>query len=141
MKTIHPYLYFNGVAEEALTFYRSVFGGEFLTMMRYREMPNPERVPESEQDWIMHAALPVGNVNLLASDFPQSMGRANFGNGVCLMIIPDSEEEARRLFDALSVGGTVDMPLEKQFWGDLYGMLTDKYGVQWMIDYAPAENE
>jgi PhnB protein len=137
MKTIHPYLYFNGNAEEAFTFYRSVFGGEFLTMMRYREMPNPAGMPESEQDRIMHAALPVGQVNIMASDFPSSMGRASFGNGVRLMIVPDSEEEAHRVFEALSAGGTVDMPLEKQFWGDLNGMVTDKFGVGWMINYTP----
>jgi PhnB protein len=136
MKSIYPYLYFNGNAEEAFNFYRSVFGGEFTSMMRYREMPDSDRVAESEKDKIMHTALPVGNSSLMASDFPESVGQASYGNGIRLMISPESEEEARRLFDQLSSDGIVEMPLDKMFWGDLNGSLTDKFGVRWMIDYS-----
>jgi PhnB protein len=137
MKTIYPYLYFSGNAEEAFNFYRSVFGGEFATMMRYREMPNPEQVPENERDKIMHIALPVGNSSLMASDLLESFGLASIGNGIRLMLSPENEEEARRIFDQLSSGGKVEMPLEKQFWGDLNGSVMDKFGVGWMINYTP----
>jgi PhnB protein len=138
MKTIYPYLYFSGNAEEAFTFYASVFGGQ-ASMMRYRELPDPSNLPENERDKIMHVALPVGNSSLMASDLLESFGPASIGNGIRLMLSPESEEEAYRVFEQLSSGGTVDMPLEKQFWGDYNGSVTDKFGVGWMINYTPEQ--
>ena len=135
MKTIYPYLNLNGTSEEALKFYKSVFGGEFSSMMRYKEMPGADKIPENERNRIMHGSLPLGNSSLMASDILESMDqKVTVGNGIYLMIVPDSEEEAYRLFKGLSAGGKVEMALEKMFWGDLYGTLTDKFGVMWMID-------
>ncbi len=137
MKTVYPYLNLNGTTEEAFNFYKSVFGGEFSSIMRYKEMPGVNRVPENERNRIMHAALPLGDSMLMASDILESMGqKVNLGNGFYIMISPESEAEARRLFNELSAGGKVEMALEKMFWGDLYGTFTDKFGVQWMIDYT-----
>lgn len=137
MKNVTPYLNLNGTTEEAFNFYKSVFGGEFSSIMRYKEMPNADNVPESARDKIMHIALPLGKSMLMGSDALESMGqRVSYGNSVYIMISPDSEAEAHRLFNELSVGGKVEMALEKMFWGDLYGSFTDKFGVQWMIDYT-----
>lgn len=137
MKTIYPYLNLNGTTEEAFNFYKSVFGGEFSSMMRYGEMPDAEKVPEKERNRIMHMSLPLGNSSLMGSDILESMGqKVTMGNGIYLMISPESEAEAHRLFKGLSAGGKVEMALEKMFWGDLYGTFTDKFGVQWMIDYS-----
>jgi PhnB protein len=137
MKTIYPYLNLNGTTERAFNFYKSVFGGEFSSVMKYKEMPGVERYPVEERDRIMHIALPLGNSNLMGSDILESMGqKVNIGNHIYLMISPDSEAEAHRIFKDLSAGGKVEMELQKMFWGDLYGTLTDKFGVMWMIDYA-----
>ncbi|NLT37151.1 MAG: VOC family protein [Methanomassiliicoccus sp.] len=134
---LNPYLNFNGNAEEAFKFYRIVFGGEFSSLMRYKEMPGAERFSEAEGEGIAHIALPVGTTMLMGSDALESVGqKVNFGNSVYVMITPDSEAEARRLFNELSAGGKVEMALEKMFWGDLYASFTDKYGIWWMIDYA-----
>jgi PhnB protein len=137
MATINPYLNFNGNTEEAFNFYKSVFGGEFMMILRYKETPHAGSVAASEQEKIMHMALPIGPGNMLmGTDMPEAMGKVSFGNNFSLSINTESEAEADQIFHALSAGGQVTMPLDKAFWGDYFGMLTDKYGVQWMVSYS-----
>ncbi len=138
MPKLNPYLNFDGKAEEAFNFYRSVFGGEFLgDIHRFGNAPGTEGLPEEEKNRVMHIALPVGNDLLMASDIMPSTGQKLVaGNNNYVSIFPDSREEADRLFAGLSEGGEVEMPLEDQFWGDYYGSFTDKYGVMWMINYT-----
>ncbi|MBI0581489.1 MAG: VOC family protein, partial [Methanomassiliicoccales archaeon] len=118
MRSINPYLNFNGTTEEAFNFYRSVFGGEFSTKMRYRDMPDGDKLPESEQDRILHMALPLKSGTLYGSDTLESRGpKITNGNSVYIMISPESEDEARKMYDALSAGGEIEMALDKTFWG------------------------
>jgi PhnB protein len=137
MAPLNPYLNFDGNCEEAFNFYKSVFGGEFATVMRFKEMPAEYQPAENEREKIMHVALPIGQGSMLmGSDTPGSMGPTTVGSNVSISISATSEEEATRLFNGLSAGGQVTMPLDKAFWGDYFGMCTDKYGVQWMVSYA-----
>ncbi|MCK6629155.1 MAG: VOC family protein [Anaerolineae bacterium] len=137
MTTLNPYLNFDGNCEEAFNFYKSVFGGEFATVMRYTEMPAEFQMPESEAQKIMHMALPVGQGSMLmGSDTPAPMGPTVIGSNVSISITAASEAEATRLFNGLSADGQVTMPLDKAFWGDYFGMLTDKFGVQWLVSYS-----
>lgn len=137
MATINPYLNFPGNTEEAFNFYKSVFGGEFTFLQRFKETPEAGNVPANEQDKIMHIALPIGEGNtLMATDALESMGqRLTAGNNFSIAIQAESEEEADKLFNRLSAGGQVTMPLEKVFWGAYFGMCTDKFGIQWMVNY------
>jgi PhnB protein len=140
MTSVSPYLYFDGNCEEAFEFYRSVFGGEFSGVSRYSEAPAEAQPPgvQVEADGVMHIALPLGNGQaIMGSDRPPGMGSTTFGDSVAISVFPDSSEEGRRVFDALSAGGEVTMPYERQFWGDDYGMLTDRFGINWMVDYTP----
>jgi PhnB protein len=138
MPTINPYLNFNGTTEEAFNFYRSVFGGEFLMLQRFKDTPEAGKVSEKERDKIMHVSLPIGKGNILmATDVLESMGqKLEVGNNINLSIETDSEAEADRIFSGLSKGGKVTMPLGKTFWGAYFGMLTDKFGISWMISYT-----
>lgn len=137
MTTINSYLNFGGTTEEAFDFYRSVFGGEFSSLQRFKDTPGCENVPPSDGEKIMHIALPIGNGSvLMATDALESMGQTlTAGDNFSLSISADSEEDADRLFNALSEGGQVTMPLEKAFWGAYFGMLKDRFGIQWMINY------
>ncbi len=137
MARFNPYLNFNGNAEEAFNFYKSVFGGEFAMLMRFRDVPGNEKMPAEVLDKIMHIALPIGNGNMLmASDTLESLGQnLVVGNNHYFMLGVDSKEEADTLFAKLSINGTVEMPLQDTFWGDYYGSFTDQFGIQWMIDY------
>ena len=135
MAKMNSYLNFNGNTEEAFNFYKSVFGGEFLTLMRYKDTPDADKMPADEQEKGMHVALPIGDNILMGTDVLKSMEPVNFGTNSSLSIDGESEEEANQLFNKLSVGGKVVMPLEKMFWGALFGMITDKFGVQWMVNY------
>ena len=136
MPALNPYLNFNGNAEEAFNFYKSIFGGDFAAVIRFDQMPGDQKPAPDEANKLMHIALPVGKGNMLmASDVPQAYPRAVAGTNYSISITADSEEEARKLFDGLSEGGQVTMPLDKAFWGSLFGMLTDKFGVQWMMSY------
>lgn len=139
MKAINPYLNFQGNTEEAFNFYKSVFGGEFLTLMRFKDTPGCENMPAGEQDKIMHIALPIGNGNvLMATDAVSSMGQnLVFGNNFSLSLHADTKEEADKLYAGLSEGGNATMPMRQEFWGDYFGMLTDKFGMQWMISFNP----
>ena len=135
---VNPYLNFDGKSEEAFNFYKSVFGGEFLgNVSKMSDAPGTENLPEDEKNRVMHIALPIGNGTvLMASDIVPSMGHVlNQGNNNYISIHPDSKEEADRLFNGLSEGGQVEMPIEDQFWGDYFGSFKDKYGVGWMVNY------
>jgi PhnB protein len=140
MPSVNPYLGFDGTCEAAFEFYRSVFGGEFLNVSRYSEMPPDAGVASEDGDKIMHISLPLGDGQaIMGSDRPPGMGQTTFGDSVAITISPDSPEEGRRIFEALSVGGQVTMPYERQFWGDDYGQLTDRFGIHWQVDYHPPE--
>lgn len=138
MATANPYLNFNGNTEEAFNFYKSVFGGEFTALQRFGDAPDDGKMPAETKNMIMHVALPIGDSTILmGTDAPDSMGfKLTMGNNFYICLTPDSEDEAHKLFDGLAVDGKVEMQLEKMFWGALYGSLTDKYGVQWMINYT-----
>ena len=137
MPSINPYLNFKGNTEEAFNFYKSVFGGEFTTLQRFKDTPEADKIPASEKDKIMHVSLPIGKGNtLMATDAIESMGqKLTVGNNFYISIGADSEEETTELFNALSAGGKVTMPLGKTFWGAYFGMFTDKFGIQWMVNY------
>ena len=137
MATINPYLNFDGNAEEAFNFYRSVFGGEFIALQRVKETPGGDKAPANEQNRVIHVALPIGQGTvLMASDTMPSMGhKLVVGNNCHITINAESEAEAGKLFKGLSAGGTVTMPLEKAFWGAYFGMLTDRFGIQWMVSF------
>lgn len=137
MKTINPYLNFPGNTEEAFNFYKSVFGGEFVALQRFKDTPEADRVPANVKDKIMHISLPVGKGNILmGTDAIESMGhKVTGGNNFHLSISADSEDETNKLFNALSAGGKVTTPLAKMFWGAYFGMCTDKFGIQWMVSH------
>jgi PhnB protein len=135
----HPYLNFPGNAEEAFNFYRSVFGGEFSAVMRFIDMGGCDEMQLSEADKgkIAHISLPLDNGTILmASDCLESMGQVvNVGNNTYTCIVPDSREDADRLFNGLSAGGKVEMPMADMPWGAYWGCFADKFGVQWMISH------
>jgi PhnB protein len=139
MKTVNPYLNFPGNAEEAFNFYKSVFGGEFAAVQRFKDTPEADRVPEELKEKLMHIALPIGKGNvLMATDALESMGhKVTAGTNFHLSISADSEEEANKLFTGLSAGGIITVPLAKMFWGAYFGMCTDKFGIQWMVSHDP----
>lgn len=135
MATANTYLNFNGNTEEAFNFYKSVFGGEFAMLQRLKDTPDADKIPEGEKEKIMHVSLPIGSNMLMGTDVMESMPQVTFGTNSSICLSPDSEEEAKKLFDGLSAGGQIGMPLEKMFWGALFGFFTDKFGVQWMVNY------
>lgn len=143
MAQINPYIHFNGNAEEAFTFYKSVFGGEFAMIIRFKDMASDEfQIAENEAEKIMHIALPIGKHSLLmGSDTPESMGKHNENeNRSKISISAESKEEADKLFNGLSVGGQVEFPIAESPWGSYFGMFRDKFGFEWMVDFDPAYN-
>ena len=134
---VNPYLNFDGNAEEAFLFYKSVFGGEFTSHIKMGDAPDTDKLPEAEKNRTMHISLPLGNDTvLMASDILPSVGhKLNVGNNNYISIHPKSREEADRLFNGLSEGGDIEMPMEDQFWGDYFGSFTDKFGVRWMVNF------
>ncbi len=138
MKAVNTYLNFPGNAEEAFNFYKSVFGGEFVGLTRYSDIPEVVKVKPNENEKLMHVSLPVGKDNvLMATDALESTGgQLITGTNFHISITADSKEEATNVFNGLSKGGKVTMPLADTFWGDYFGMLTDKYDIQWMINYT-----
>lgn len=138
MATINPYLNFPGTTEEAFNFYKSVFGGEFLILQRFKDIPESDGIPPNAKDKIMHIALPIGKGNvLMATDALESMGhKVTAGNNYYISISPESKEEAEKLFNGLSAGGKIEMPLQDQFWGAYFGMFADRFGIQWMVNYS-----
>jgi len=144
MATLNPYLNFNGNTEEAFNFYKSVFGGDFTNLMRFKEMPPGEigadKIPEEYENQIMHVSLPIGDSVLMGSDCIEEFGqKAVFGSSNYVSVTPENEKETRRLFKELSAGGEAEMPLEEMFWGDLFASFTDKFGIKWMLNYAIQE--
>ncbi|MCF2498226.1 VOC family protein [Dyadobacter chenhuakuii] len=137
MPKLNTYLNFDGKAEEAFNFYKSVFGGEFLMVQRMSDMPGAEQLPENERGHIMHISLPIGKDDvLMASDIVPSMGhKLELGNYAYISVFTDGREEADRLFAGLSEGGEIEMALEDTFWGDYFGSFRDKFGINWMINY------
>lgn len=142
MTKVHAYLNFAGNAEEAFDFYKKVFGGEFSSAVRFKDFPmEGVTVPKEDQDKMMHISLPVGDDSvLMASDSLEAFGQTLVpGNNVHISLHPTSKEEADRIFNGLSEGGEVEMPIADQSWGDYYGSLKDRFGVQWMVNYHEGE--
>jgi PhnB protein len=146
MTSVSIYLNFPNQTEEAFNFYKSVFGTEFMDdgIMRFKDIPPQEgmpALPEEDQNLVMHVTLPIlGGYLLMGSDAPESMGfKVNKGNNVYINLMPDTRDETRRLFKALSEGGEVEQELQDMFWGDYYGSCKDKFGVQWMFNCSEKE--
>jgi PhnB protein len=140
MLKLNPYLNFLGKTEEAFNFYKSVFGGEFVgPINRFKDvpdLPNKDQLSEEDLNKIMHVALMVGDNMLMGTDALESQGQTlTVGNNISLSLHPNTKEEADRLFAALGEGGRVDMPLQDMFWGDYFGMVADKFGIQWMVNF------
>ena len=136
MKAINITLLYDGQTEEAFNFYKSVFGGEFSNVQRMKDMPSPHPMSAEESEKILHMSLPIGSAILMAMDMPAGRGTVNMGNNFMATLDTSSKEEATKIFDGLSVGGTVMMPMADQFWGSYFGMFTDKFGIQWMVSYV-----
>ncbi len=137
MALINVHLNYNGNAEEAFTFYKSVFGGEFSKITRLKDLESPDfPVDEKDANKIMHIALPIGNNTLMANDVPSFMGLVNEQeNRSKIAVLAQSRKEADKLFNGLSAGGTVEMPIQDSPWGSYFGMFRDKYGIEWMIEF------
>ncbi len=142
MAQINPHINFNGNAEEAFIFYKSVFGGEFAMIMRLKDLSSPEfPVAENDVNKIMHIALPIGKNILMGNDVPEFMGRVNENeNRSKISISAESKEEAEKLFNGLSEGGQIEMPIADSPWGSYFGMFRDKFGIEWMVDFDPKYN-
>ena len=137
MAKINPYLNYQGNTEEAFNFYKSVFGGEFSTIMRFKDMPGMDKLSSDESTKLMHVALPIGGNILMATDMLESMGqKLRLGNNLTLSLEADTKEEADKLFNALSAGGKVGAQIADAPWGAYWGMLTDKFDVQWMVNFT-----
>jgi PhnB protein len=142
MATINPWVNFNGNAEEAFNFYKSVFGGEFEKIIRFKDLASPEfQVSDLEADKIMRIALPIGKNNvLLANDVPSFMGKVSENeNRNKISISAESKEEADKLFNALSAGGSIEGPMSDSPWVTYFGMFRDKYGIEWMVEFSAVE--
>ncbi|MDY3315754.1 VOC family protein [Riemerella anatipestifer] len=145
MTTVNIYLNFNGNCEEAFNFYKSVFGGEFTYVGRFGDMPPQEGMPpmsEVDKNKIMHIGLPIGNTVLMGSDTGGEWAPSfQQGNNFSINITPESKEAADKLFNGLSAGGKVTMPMADTFWGAYFGMFTDKFGINWMINFESQNNQ
>ena len=139
MALINPHINFNGNAEEAFNFYKSVFGGEFAKIMRFKDLSSPELpIAKHEENKIMHIALPIGKNVLMGNDVPEHLGRVDENeNRSKISVSAESREEADKLFMGLSAGGTVEMPIGDSPWGSYFAMFRDKFGIEWMIDFDP----
>ena len=142
MATINPWINFNGNAFEAFTFYKSVFGGEFTTVIRFKDLASEEfQIPEEEAEKLMRIALPVGKNNqLIGNDVPSFMGTVNENeNRSKIVVTTESKEEADAIFSDLSAGGQVEGPMGDSPWGTYCGMFRDKYGIEWMVEFEAAK--
>ncbi|MBE9601285.1 VOC family protein [Pedobacter sp. MC2016-24] len=136
MATINPYLNFKGNTEEAFNFYKAAFGGAFSVLQRFSDTPHGSNMPEELREKIMHVSLPIGANVLMGTDVVGEMEETCVvGNNVSISISTESEAETDQLFQALSAGGKIVMPLEKAFWGAYFGMFIDKFGINWMVNY------
>jgi len=140
MAAINPYLLFNGNAEEAFNFYKSVFGGEFESIVRFKDLASDDfPVPENEAEKIMRIVLPIGNNTLIANDVPAAMGPVNENeNRSKIAVSAESKEEAEKIFEGLSEGGEVEMPMDESPWGTQFAMFRDKYGIEWTVEFNPS---
>ena len=142
MTLVNVYLTFNGNCEEAFNFYKSVFGGEFSYIGRFKDMPADEskKMPAADAEKIMHVSLPISKETMLMGSDVGGEWAPHFtaGNNFSISINTDSKSEADRLFNGLSAGGMVTMPMNKTFWGDYFGMFTDKFGINWMVSFHEA---
>lgn len=136
MKAINITLMFDGKTEAAFDFYKSVFGTDYSNVQRMKDMPNAPAMSAEEGEKILHAALPIGSAVLMGMDMPAGRGVVNAGNNFMITLDTSSEEETIKLFNGLSEGGSVMMPVAHQFWGAFFGMFTDKFGIQWMLSYV-----
>lgn len=143
MATVNPYITFNGDCERAFNLYKSIFGGEFTHLERYKDVPKSmsDKFTLCESEKILHIALPISTETILMgsdtchetdSEFDSDV---HFGDNISLSVNTKSEEEATRIFESLSNGGRVNMPLQKTFWNSYYGMVIDKFGINWMVSY------
>ena len=140
MRAINPWINFNGNAEEAFTFYQSVFGGEFTKIVRFKELASEDfQIPENEANKVMYIGLPIGKQNvLIANDVPEFMGKVNEQeNRSKIAVSAESREEADNVFNGLSVGGEVEGPIGDSPWGTYAGMFRDKYGIEWIVEFDP----
>lgn len=138
MAAVNPYLIFNGNCEEAFLFYKSVFGGEFPYIGKFKDMPSDENSPklsDADANKVMHVCLPIGNTVLMGSDSNDASGDVVFGSNVSISINVESTDEADRIFNGLSAGGNPFMPMNKTFWGAYFGMFVDKFGIHWMVNF------
>lgn len=142
MAVLNLHINFNGNAEEAFNFYKSVFGGTFTKIMRFKDLAGPEfPISEKEADKIMHIALPIGKNRLIANDVPEFMGKTNENEHRSkISISAESKDEADQLFKGLSADGQVEMPMDNSPWGTYFGMFRDKYGIEWIIDFDPTRD-
>lgn len=141
MRTINPWINFNGNAEEAFTFYRSVFGGEFTKILRFKDLASDEfPIAENDANKIMYIGLPIGKQNvLIANDVPEFMGKVNEQeNRSKIAVSAESIEEADKIFNGLSAGGDVEGPIGDSPWGTYAGMFRDKYGIEWIVEFDPS---
>lgn len=145
MATVNTYIIFNGYCEEAFLFYKSIFGGEFSYFGRFKDMPmtNGKTCPPAEAEKIMHVSLPISKETaIMGSDSFESFGTETiYGNNFSLSINTESKEEADKLFNALSDGGKITMPMENTFWNAYFGTFTDKFGVNWMVNFDLVEGK
>lgn len=142
MASINPYINFNGNAEEAFNFYKSVFGGEFGTVLRFKDLASDEfPAPANEADKIMRITLPIGDSVLIANDVPESMGRVSENeNRSKIAVGAASREEADKVFAGLTEGGTIEVPMDDGPWGTYFGMFRDKFGIEWTVEFDPKDN-
>ena len=143
MRAINPWINFNGNAEEAFTFYQSVFGGEFTKIIRFADLSSPEiPIAENDANKIMYISLPLGKHNvIIANDVPDFMGRVNENeNRSKIIVSAESREEADKIFNGLATGGEIEGELGDSPWGTYAGMLRDKYGIEWLVEFDPNYN-
>lgn len=139
MALINPHINFNGNAEEAFSFYKSVFGGEFVKIVRFKELAGSDfPVADHEANKIMHIALPIGPNFLMGNDVPEAMGKTNENeNRSKISVSTKSRTEAEKIFNGLSAEGSIEFPMGENPWGSYFGMLRDKYGIEWMVEFDP----
>ena len=137
MATINPYLTFNGNCEQAFKFYQKIFGGEFQTFSRFKDMPPMPgmEIPENLKERILHVSLPISKESILmASDANPAMGEVKMGQNISLSVNTENKEEADRIFTALATGGKITLPMGNMFWGAYFGMLIDPFDIIWMVN-------
>lgn len=138
MTQVNPYLIFNGNCEEAFLFYQSVFGGEFPYLGRFKDMPADDNCPpisEDEANRIMHVSLPIGDTVIMGSDSTSASGDAIIGTNISVSVNTSSKAEADSIYNGLAAGGNAFMPMTQTFWGAYFGMLKDKFGINWMVNF------